>query len=211
VDIARFAGPHPAGLPGTHLDCLHLRGRKIWQIGYQDVIAIGHLRRTGETQPDRIVALGGPMARNPRLVRTRRGANLADLTQDETRPGEVVIVSGSALSGRPATHLGHLDCQICLLPATKSPKRRAYAQHEGRLHITPMTPTEAFEGLMPQKILCVPLMRALAVGNWDMALGLGAFDLVEEDVALLSALCTSGLDYGVLLRRALSTAEGAPL
>ena len=209
VEIATFSGPHPAGLPGTHLDCLGFGHRNIWQIGYQDVLAIGYLMRERRLPRERIVALGGPMARNPRLVRTLRGASLGDLTRGEAKDGACTILSGSALSGRPGVNLGWLDRQVSLLEhAPERTARHAYAQYEGLSRLIPLTPSEAFDRLLPQNILPVPLMRALASGNWDMALRLGALTLVEEDVALLGAFCTSGMDYGELLRCALDSAEG---
>ena len=46
-------------------------------------------------------------------------------------------------------------------------------------------------------------MRALSVGDVDAAERLGCRELIEEDVAALSRLCTSGADYGRLLREVL--------
>jgi len=45
VETHEFTGPHPAGLAGTHIHNIDPVGPKktVWQIGYQDVIAIGHL------------------------------------------------------------------------------------------------------------------------------------------------------------------------
>jgi Na+-transporting NADH:ubiquinone oxidoreductase subunit A len=47
TNIAReeFAGPHPAGLAGTHIHFLEGVGthKTVWTIGYQDVIAVGRL------------------------------------------------------------------------------------------------------------------------------------------------------------------------
>jgi Na+-transporting NADH:ubiquinone oxidoreductase subunit A len=58
---AEFHGPHPAGLPGTHIHHLEPAGarRVAWHIGYQDVIAIGKLFSTGVLDTGRIIALGG--------------------------------------------------------------------------------------------------------------------------------------------------------
>ncbi len=53
-------------------------------------------------------------------------------------------------------------------------------------------------------------MRALSVGDWETAYRLGAADLLEEDVALLSTYCSSGADYGALLRRALDDIARLP-
>ncbi|MGI9451706.1 MAG: NADH:ubiquinone reductase (Na(+)-transporting) subunit A, partial [Geminicoccaceae bacterium] len=50
VRYAAFDGPHPAGLVGTHihfLDPVHAE-KTVWHIGYQDVIAIGRLFRSGQ-------------------------------------------------------------------------------------------------------------------------------------------------------------------
>ena len=44
-----FSGPHPAGLAGTHIHLVDpvSATKTVWSIGYQDVIAIGHLFTTG--------------------------------------------------------------------------------------------------------------------------------------------------------------------
>ena len=83
--MAEFSGPHPAGLPGTHihfLDPVHA-GKTVWFIGYQDVAAVGALFRTGRLWTERVVALAGPGVQKPRLVRTRLGACLDDLVRGE--------------------------------------------------------------------------------------------------------------------------------
>ena len=102
VEFAEFSGPHPAGLTGTHLHFLNPPSaeRTVWTIGYQDVIAIGHLMQDGRLNNERIVALAGPLVETPRLIRTLAGASLRDLSDgeyDETDP--VRLISGSVLSG----------------------------------------------------------------------------------------------------------------
>ena len=49
IKVANFAGPHPAGLPGTHIHFLDPVGatKMVWYLNYQDVIAIGKLFTTG--------------------------------------------------------------------------------------------------------------------------------------------------------------------
>ena len=44
-----FSGPHPAGLPGTHMHFLWpVNERRIaWHVGYQDVVSIGRLFASG--------------------------------------------------------------------------------------------------------------------------------------------------------------------
>ena len=64
----------------------------------------------------------------------------------------------------------------------------------------PLIPTGDMERVAPPGILPVPLLRALLVGDIDRARDLGALELVEEDLALLTYSCTSGHQYGRLLR-----------
>ena len=94
-----FQGPHPAGLPSTHIhfiDPVH-ENKTVWQIGYQDVIGIGHLFRTGQLPTERIIALAGTGVIQPSLVKTRIGASLVDLCRRELSLEELRIISGSVL------------------------------------------------------------------------------------------------------------------
>lgn len=122
VVMADFAGPHPAGLPGTHIHFLDPvnADRSVWFVGYQDVIAFGTLFRTGRIRTERVIALGGPGVEQPRLLRTRMGASLDDLLQGSLEPSEQRVVSGSLLSGRraavPVDYLGRYHTQVSVLP-----------------------------------------------------------------------------------------------
>ncbi|MDC0667576.1 Na(+)-translocating NADH-quinone reductase subunit A [Nannocystis radixulma] len=122
VRVETFEGPHPAGLVGTHIHLLEPvdRERVVWHIGYQDVVAIGRLLATGELDVSRVVALGGPVAQRPRLLGTRAGASLDELTAAELHPGENRIISGSVFGGRKAQgeadgYLGHYANQVSVL------------------------------------------------------------------------------------------------
>ena len=129
VSIHEFAGPHPAGLPGTHIHFLDPVSEKktVWHVGYQDVLAIGHLFRTGHLSVERVVALAGPAVARPRLLRTRIGASIDDLVSgqlEEFPPGQIEksplrVVSGSVLSGRSAVEvhgfLGRHHLQVSAL------------------------------------------------------------------------------------------------
>jgi Na+-transporting NADH:ubiquinone oxidoreductase subunit A len=200
VTVAEFSGPHPAGLPGTHIHFLDPvgGGGTVWQIGYQDVIAVGRLFTTGRLWMDRVVAITGPAVHRARLVQTRLGANLDDLLRGEVGDDGCQIVSGSVLSGRRATEaqsfLGRHDVQVSVVPADGA----GPASRPG-----PMLPLDTFDSAMPLGILPSPLLRALLVGDVDMARRLGCLELVEEDVALMSYLCPGGNDYGPLLRACL--------
>ncbi|MCA8988330.1 MAG: Na(+)-translocating NADH-quinone reductase subunit A [Planctomycetaceae bacterium] len=121
VHAEEFAGPHPAGLPGTHIHFLDPVGmeKSVWFINYQDVIAIGALFDTGKLIVDRVVSLAGPIVNDPRLVRTRLGASVCDLVADQLNEADRRVISGSVLSGRAATgsfaYLGRYHNQISAL------------------------------------------------------------------------------------------------
>lgn len=122
ISAEAFSGPHPAGLPGTHIHFLDPVGphKTVWFVGYQDVIAIGVLFLEGVLWSERIVALGGPTVTRPRLLRTLQGADLLALTAGELAPGRQRVVSGSVLSGHaaeaPVNYLGRYHVQVSVLP-----------------------------------------------------------------------------------------------
>lgn len=122
VTVETFGGPHPAGLPGTHIHFLDPvdAHKSVWYLNYQDVIAVGKLFATGRLWGERIVALAGPMVDKPRLVRTLLGANLDELTAGELAVGRKVrVISGSVFGGRTArgacAYLGRYHLQVSCL------------------------------------------------------------------------------------------------
>ncbi|MCA9230930.1 MAG: Na(+)-translocating NADH-quinone reductase subunit A, partial [Planctomycetales bacterium] len=119
-----FDGPHPAGLAGTHIHMLDpvSPAKTVWTVGYQDVVAIGHLFLTGQLLVDRIVSLAGPLVTKPRLIRSRVGASLAEITEGQLNVGAdrtPRVISGSVLSGRrglsPVDFLGRFHNQVSVI------------------------------------------------------------------------------------------------
>ena len=79
------------------------RHKVVWHLGYQDVIAVGHLFETGQLLIERVISLAGPVVERPRLLKTRIGASTDDLVAGELSAGENRVISGSVLAGRAAT------------------------------------------------------------------------------------------------------------
>ena len=125
VEGHEFAGPHPAGLVGTHIHMIDAVGaNKInWHINYQDVIAVGALFTTGQLDASRVVSVAGPAAKNPRLVRTLIGASLDQLTSSEASLENTRVISGSVLHGTnavgPHAYLGRFHLQVSLIEEDK--------------------------------------------------------------------------------------------
>lgn len=122
LNLYAFNGPHPAGLPSTHIhfvDPVHAK-KQVWHICYHDVISIGHLYRTGLLMTERVIALTGPGVLRPTLVRTRQGALVKEICRDLLDTAEVYrIISGSVLEGRQAAgiyaYLGRYNRQITVI------------------------------------------------------------------------------------------------
>jgi Na+-transporting NADH:ubiquinone oxidoreductase subunit A len=235
---AEFEGPHPAGLVGTHIHFLEPVGKTktVWHIGYQHVMSFGKLFTTGRLPTERLITLCGPMALRPRILRTRIGANTMELLKGETAPGNLRVISGSALGGHraagPLAYLSRYQTQLTVLEEDRSreflawmlPGANRYSQtrafagtlaHRGRFPMTTtqngspraMVSTGAFESLMPLDILATPLLKALLVEDTDRAQQLGCLELAEEDLALCSFVCNGKHDYGAYLRMNLNEIE----
>lgn len=238
VRVERFAGPHPAGLPGTHIHFLDPvgPGRTVWQLNYQDTIAIGKLFASGRLWTERVVALAGPVVNEPRLVRTRLGANLDELTAGQLAVGENRVVSGSLLGGRTArgafAFLGRYHLQVSCLREGREREfmhwARAGVDKHSLLNVfvsrfmpgrrfafttttngspRAMVPVGTFEEVMPLDILPTQLLRYLVVGDTEMAQKLGCLELDEEDLALCSYVCAGKYEYGPILRDVLDQIE----
>ncbi|MBL6985577.1 MAG: Na(+)-translocating NADH-quinone reductase subunit A [Methylobacter sp.] len=121
VTTAEFLGPHPAGLPSTHIHLLDPVSitKFVWHLDYQAVMAIGALFTTGKINVERVVSLAGPTVKKPRLIRTRVGANTNDLVADQLEGVENRVISGSVLYGHLAADwaafLGCYNNQISAL------------------------------------------------------------------------------------------------
>jgi len=121
VQVARFAGKHPAGLSSTHVHFVDPvnANKTVWTIGYQDVIAIGALFSTAKLDMTRYVAIAGPLVNSPRVFSTRVGANLSELLDGRTAEGKKRVISGSVLNGHTAVgaldFLGRYDNQVSVI------------------------------------------------------------------------------------------------
>jgi Na+-transporting NADH:ubiquinone oxidoreductase subunit A len=237
VQHAAFAGPHPAGLPGTHIHHLHpvSAQRTVWHIGYQDVIAFGKLFGEGCLWTERVVALGGEGFTKPRLVLSRLGASIEEITDGELKTDIALrLISGSVLNGRvaegAAAWFGRYHLQVTALREHGTRKlfgwfRSGGYSFAGRLsgrnpepgrqsmttaqygRPTALIPIDAFDKVMPLDILPVPLLKALLIKDTDQAQRLGCLELAPEDLALCSFVCPGKNDYGAVLRENLNQIE----
>ncbi|WP_422410458.1 MULTISPECIES: Na(+)-translocating NADH-quinone reductase subunit A [unclassified Endozoicomonas] len=233
-----FDGPHPAGQPSTHIHFLDpvSAEKTVWQINYQDVIAVGKLFTTGKLFTDRVVALAGPQVEKPRLMRTRLGASTDELAAGELKEGDNRIISGSVFGGRTAkgsfAFLGRYHTQVSVLEEGNerlfmgwiNPTVNRYSvlnvltsglSRSKLFNFTTttngseraMVPVGQYEKVMPLDILATQLLRAIVVGDTEMAQKLGALELEEDDLALCTYVCAGKYEYGPILRDNLTRIE----
>lgn len=239
VVTASFEGPHPAGLPGTHIHVLEPvdAGRVVWHIDYQDAMAVGTLFRTGFLPSERVIALCGPAARAPRLLRVKPGASVAELIEGEAAAGPIRPISGDVLTGHTARdhfgYLGRYHRQVTLMHDASPrellgwllPFRSKFTT--ARVHLRnlfglreplamntslhgsarAMVPVGLYEDMVPLDMLPTQLLRSVLVMDTDMAQSLGVLELIEEDVALCTFICHSKYEYGMALRACLDKIE----
>ncbi|WP_040351703.1 Na(+)-translocating NADH-quinone reductase subunit A [Blastopirellula marina] len=239
AEVVEFDGPHPAGLPGTHIHCLFPAGRDraVWHIGYQDVLAIGTLFKTGRLNVKRILSLAGPAVSKPRLIEAALGADLTQLTDGQLNGVDPRVISGSVFWGRtcaePHTFLGRYHNQISVLEegrnrdflgwltlgfgkfSTKSVFMSALTGGGREYDFTTSSegshraiiPTGMYEKVMPLDIEPTALLKSLVVNDMESAQALGALELDEEDLALCSYVDTGKHDFGSALRKNLDRIE----
>lgn len=239
ITNVEFKGPHPSGTPGLHIHLLDPvdRNKVVWHIGVQDVIAIGHLFRTGTIDVSRVISLAGPGVKRPRLLRTRLGASIDELAQGELCDGEQRVISGSVLSGRKAMgevhgYLGRYHTQVSVVREGRereflgwlAPGKNKYSTVRAflssmfpgkkyafstNLHggARAMVPIGVYERVMPMDLMPTFLLRALIMKDIERAEQLGCLELDEEDLALCTFVCPCKFNYGPILRENLNIIE----
>lgn len=121
AEAHEFAGPHPAGLTGTHIH--HLRpvsaNIQVWSLNYQDVIAFGKTFTSGELDVSRVISVAGPEVKEPKVVRTQIGASTEELIDGNVNDTDIRVISGSVLAGTKASgghaYLGRYHLQLSVL------------------------------------------------------------------------------------------------
>jgi Na+-transporting NADH:ubiquinone oxidoreductase subunit A len=210
--------------------------KSVWHTNYQEVIAIGKLIETGKLFTERVISVAGPAARNPRLITTCVGACLDEIIKDEIHDtAEVRTISGSVFGGRTSiekfNYLGRFHHQISLLNEGRhreflgwhSPgfdkfsvkpiyisrllgKKFGFTTDTNGSHRS-LVPIGSMEKVMPLDILPTQLTRYLCSTNLEMCVSLGALELDEEDVSLLTFVDPCKNDFAPLLREKLATIE----
>lgn len=208
----------------------------VWHISLQDLLAIGHLFLTGIPETTKVISVAGAGVKEAKYVRVPRGVNLSLLLAGNKEDFATRVISGSVFAGRAAhgstDFLGAYDEQVVVLPeggettllefvrpgmGTYSRTRAYLGRFLKRAQFPfttalqgssrPIMPFGIYEEVMPLDILPTLLLKALVIKDTDTAIQLGALELVEEDLALLTYVDPGKHNFGAILRENLTQIE----
>ncbi|MBF9029032.1 Na(+)-translocating NADH-quinone reductase subunit A [Rhodobacterales bacterium HKCCE3408] len=221
VLTARDAGPqvlvvtvgprHPQGLAGirVHDLCPAEIDRPVWDVDAEDVADLGDLLATGTLPQTRIVSVAGDAMTEPRLLRCQIGANTRGLCYGGTRPGSHLVLAGSPLDGWPSHWLGPRDRQVSVMVDRPPPADRHWflSALMRTSRPRPLIPSAALVQATGGAFPAMAMLRALAAGDDETAIRLGALSLIEEDLALVDYVIGGAPRVTDRLRALLDRAE----
>lgn len=232
VEAHEFVGPHPAGLPGTHINAIAPQTPTAcyWTIRAADVAYIGEAALGNALPSHRLVAVAGPRAPAPGYYRVHAGAPVAAVAGElaaDTRLIAGTVLSGTAVdsddylaaSCHTLTLIGDGEGQRSLfgwiLPRLGRPSAYRAAFNwlwpqsryaiDARLNgeARPLVNLGTWDKVVPLDVHVAYLVRAIQAGDLEEALQLGLLDVIEEDVALCSFVDPCKLDVGAVIREGL--------
>jgi Na+-transporting NADH:ubiquinone oxidoreductase subunit A len=185
------------------------------------------LINNGKLRTHKNISVAGESVFNPSIVSSRIGSNLDQLCAGKVNE-DARVISGSVLFGHDAkdvmSYLGFYDNQVTALPnhaddiflnwvmpgknlhsklnvflsAFKKPSKFNFntGVNGGNRAIVPVG---SYEEIIPHDILVTQLLKALVVGDIEVAAELGMFELTAEDLALATYVCPSKYDYCSIL------------
>lgn len=225
-----FEGKHPAGNVGIQIHHVSpiQKGEVVWTINPEDLITIGKLFKEGKFDPVRTVAVVGPEIKNPSYVRTKIGANISKIVENNLNNSHVRYISGNVLTGKQIEaneHLGFFHNQLTvieegdkyelfgwLLPSYMRPslsrtfpsflfpnyKFNVNTNTHGEKRAFVMT--GQYEQVLPMDLYPVHLLKSIIANDFDKMEGLGIYEVVEEDLSICEFVCTSKTQVQKILR-----------
>ncbi len=234
VETHYFKGPHPAGNVGVqihHTDPIN-KGEVVWVVNPQDVLIIGRLFEEGVYDPHRIVALAGSEVKEPQYYRTRVGASIAPLVEDNVKEGDLRFISGNVLTGTKIVRTGYLgfyDSLVTVIPeghyseffgwlmpgfgkfsfsrsffSWLTPKKKYRLDTNLHGGHRALVFSGLYERVMPMDILVMQLLKATIIGDIDQMENLGIYEVVEEDIALCEVIDPSKTEMQSILRNGIN-------
>lgn len=233
VKIHGFKGPHPAGNVGVHIHHVSAisKGETVWTLRPQDVAIIGKLFAEGIYDAERTVAFAGDELKTTGYFKTRVGASIKSVVENNVKHDNVRYISGDVLSGTQISSegfVGMFDDLVSVIeegnkheflgwlfpsyprpslsrtfPSFLFPNREYHVNSNNHGEERAYVMTGQYEKVMPMDVLPQHLIKSIMYQDFDQMEGLGIYELVEEDVALCEFVCTSKQPVQKILREGL--------
>ncbi len=237
VSYHTISGPHPSGLASTHISLLSpIKGveKSVWVLSLPDVIAIGHLLRTGRFLTERVIAIGGEGAVEGRTgyFRGRLGMPISSLVEGRIPLGDVRFISGDPLTGHKVqmdSYLGFNDNILSLIPERKGRE----PLHFFRLGLDKFSASRAYlsgwfrkksysfdtnlhgekrsfiigspyEKVVPLPINPMLLIKSILAEDYEGAEKLGLLEIAPEDFALPAFVDPSKIEMMGIVKKGLN-------
>ncbi len=215
-------GKHPAGNVGVQVANIAPvnKGETVWTLDAVTLVKLGTVLTTGKLDSSTIVALTGSEVKNPHMISTVEGAQIAPLIKDElTHTDHVRVISGNVLTGVKVEADGFLHFpyrQITVIPegdnadefmgwASLSPSKmsvsRSFPGHFLSRLFKPdarilggrraMIMSGEYDKVMPIDILPEYLLKAIIAKDIEQMEKLGIYEVAPEDFALAEYVDTS--------------------
>ncbi len=233
VVITEFAGPHPAGNVGVHINKLAPvnNGEVVWTLNAINVAVIGRLFNKGIVDLTRIIALAGSEVKQTGYYKMLLGTELSSIFKNNvTEAISLRYISGNPLTGTKIDENGVLrayDTQVTVIPegddvheafgwASMSPKR--YSAGCTYLHLKKAYRLDArllggpraiivsneYDKVFPMDIFPEQLIKSIIAFNIDKMEQLGIYEVAPEDFALCEFVDTSKLELQRIVRTGLN-------
>ncbi len=232
-EINYFAGPHPAGLPGVHINKIKPinKGEIIWTISAADLPIFGNLLINGDYNSERLVAISGSSVKKPCYYKLKYGADFSEFLKTGVNCDNYRVISGNVLTGtlissNPA--LGFYDNCISIIPEGNKFEMFGWALpgfkkfSASSTFVSKLIPgkkfeidtnfhgghrsyvvTGEYEKVCPIDIFPQLLIKAIMAEDIDKMEQLGIYEVIEEDLALCEFVCTSKTEVQEILRQGL--------
>lgn len=232
-EINYFSGPHPAGLPGTHINKIKPinKGEVIWTVNAADLPIIGNLIINGEYNPERIIAISGSVVKKPCYYKLKSGADISEFLKNALNSENYRFISGNVLTGTYSNldkSLGYYDNCITIIPegnkfemfgwalpgfnkfsVSNSFASKLFPHKKFNIDTNfhgghrSYVVTGEYEKVCPIDIYPQLLIKAVLAEDIDKMEQLGIYEVIEEDLALCEFVCTSKIEVQEIIRNGL--------
>jgi Na+-transporting NADH:ubiquinone oxidoreductase subunit A len=234
VEVNHFEGPHPVGnvsIQANLIDPIN-KGDIIWYLKPQEVITIGKLFLSGKFDTERLIALTGSEIKKPHYYKTRLGACIEKMVENNVSEVNKRYISGNVLTGEKIAKTGFVGFyhnQITVIPegdyyqfvGWASPGFTEYSYSKSffswlrpnkkwrldtNLHggHRAFVMTGKYEEVLPLDIYPMQLIKAIMIEDIDQMEALGIYEVDEEDFALCEFIDTSKTEIQKVVRQGLN-------